>query len=234
MLKSLLLTLVLLPSSALLAEPSTTQPVGEPAADHYQITIDTSNLSPEMKQWAETKLKPVCETWYPKLVAMLPSDGYEAPRRFKVVFKLEDAGPPAYASGNQITCNLTWVTKNKDGEGVGSVVHEMVHVVQQYKFGSRKTPFYLQEGIPDYIRWYLYEPEKKGAVVKDPSKANYDKAYRVTANFLNYVVHKYDKDLIQQLNASIRTGEYTPELWKTLTGKTVDELNDEWKAQLPG
>ncbi|MFT3788426.1 MAG: basic secretory protein-like protein [Tepidisphaeraceae bacterium] len=189
-----------------------------------------------MKAWSAAKLEPVVREWYPKIVKMLPSEGYHAPRKFTIQFKIDDkpGAAPAYAGGNRVTVNLHWAEREKDREAVGAVVHEMVHVVQQYKFGSRRSPFWLQEGIPDYIRWYLYEPEKNGARIRDASKANYDKAYRVSANFLNYVTNKYDKDLVQKVNAAVRQGRYSDELFKTLTGKTLEELNDEWKKQLPG
>jgi hypothetical protein len=38
------------------------------------------------------------------------------------------------------------------------------------------------------------------------------------------VVEHVDKEIVVQLNAAMRTGKYTPDLWKTYTGKTVDEL----------
>jgi len=46
------------------------------------------------------------------------------------------------------------------------------------------------------------------------------------------VVNKYDKNLIQQRKTAMREGKYSEELWKKETGKTVAELNDEWKADL--
>ena len=44
-------------------------------------------------------------------------------------------------------------------------MHELVHVVQQYR---RRPPGWLVEGIPDYIRWYLYEPQSRGAEISPP------------------------------------------------------------------
>ena len=56
--------------------------------------------------------------------------------------------------------------------------------------------------------------------------------YRISANFLDYVVAHYgpDKNPIQKVNAACRQGTYTDALWKELTGKSLMELNDEWKA----
>ena len=202
--------------------PATTSP--------YRITIDTTGLDDEMKHWAKTGLRDVCRKWYPKLVEMLPSEGFRAPRNFVVQFKTNMGGTPAYAAGNRISVNLQWAKKNKDGEGVGAVVHEMVHVVQQYQFGRKEVPLWLQEGIPDYVRWYLYEPQSRGARIRDAGRAKYDAAYRVSANFLNWVTQTYDKDIVKELNAIVRQGTYTPAFVKERTGKTLEELNDEWKA----
>src|SRR5204863_5494459 len=93
----------------------------------YEISIDTTGLDDGMKKWAEEKLRPVCETWYPKLVDMLPSEGYEAPKSFGIVFKDDMGRTPAAAGGTRVMCNRQWFEKNRDGEAVGAVVHEMVH-----------------------------------------------------------------------------------------------------------
>ena len=37
---------------------------------------------------------------------------------------------------------------------------------------------------------------------------------------------------MRKLNAEMRMGRYKEELWKELTGHTVQELAEEWKAAL--
>jgi hypothetical protein len=202
----------------------------------YQITIDTT-LSPDLTEWAEKELAPVAQEWYSKLVEMLPSEGFEAPARVTIAFRDNMGGTPASASGSRINCNIGWFRRNLKGEAVGSVVHEMVHVVQQYGRGRRNnpnathTPGWVTEGIPDYIRWFLYEPQSKGAEItaRNFSRARYDGNYRITANFLNSVIEKYDKELHVKLNAAARQAKYTEDLWKEYTGKTLKELGDEWR-----
>src|SRR5258706_4853706 len=147
------------------------------------------------------------------------------------------AGIPAAAGRSGISCNIDWFRKELKGEAKGAVVHELVHVVQQYGFVRRnnpnatRAPGWLVEGIPDYIRWFLYEPETKGAEItpRNISRARYDASYRVTGNFLNWVIEKYDKQIVVKLNAAARQGNYKEELWKNSTGKTVQELGEEWK-----
>src|SRR5205085_1453687 len=52
-------------------------PIITHSADGYcEITIDTSG-APDLREWAEQKLAPVLAEWYPKITALLPSDGYK-------------------------------------------------------------------------------------------------------------------------------------------------------------
>ncbi len=117
---------------------------------------------------------------------------------------------------------------------LGAVVHELVHVAQQYRGrrGGARNPGWLVEGIPDYIRWFLYEPKPTGTRPRNPDQASYTNSYRITAGFLNYVIHKHDKDLIVKLNAAMRQGKYSPDLWKECTGKTIDDLWKDYVATL--
>ena len=210
------------------------------SADGYcDISIDVSEAS-DLREWAERRLAPVLAEWFPKIVALLPSEGYEAPRRFSVTFKPMDG--VAFASGNRITANSEWIRRELDGEAIGALVHEVVHVVQhpsrgRRATGGRRSPGWLVEGVPDYIRFFLFEPHTHGADLlwikaRPNMNLNHDARYRVTANFLNYVVENYDpeKSLIARINAACREGRYEDELWQEFTGKPLSELNDEWKA----
>jgi hypothetical protein len=190
----------------------------------YEIAFDLSQM-PELKEWVDTKLKPVCVKWYPMIVEMLPSDGYTAPQRFTIVFHKDMRGV-ANAGGRRINCAGPWFERNLEGEAVGAVVHEMVHIVQQYggrRSGGNRNPGWMVEGLADYIRWFLYEPEDKRPR-PNPARAKYTDSYRITGAFLNYLVENHDKEIVKKLNAAMRAGKYAPELWKEYTGKTVDEL----------
>jgi hypothetical protein len=203
----------------------------------WQITIDTTE-TPDLREWTSKELAPVVREWYPKLVAMLPSEGYEAPRHVNIFFSKDMRGVAA-AGGNRIRCAAEWFRKNLDGEGKGAVVHELVHVVQNYGWGRRnnpdaaRTPGWIVEGIPDYIRWFLYEPQTKGAEItaRNLERAKFDANYRISGNFLNWVVQKHGHDIIRKINAAARAGKYNEELWVELTGKKVEQLGDEWKKE---
>jgi hypothetical protein len=199
--------------------------------DTYEIAFDTTE-SPELKPWVDETLKPICAEWYPKIVEMLPSEDYEAPRRFAIVFQKEMRGV-AYTGGRRIVCATPWFKENLKGEAAGAVVHELVHVVQQYgrARNGERAPGWMVEGLADYIRWFLYEP-KELRPRPNPDRAHYTDSYRTTAAFFDYVMSKYDKDCVRKFNAAMRAGEPTDPLWKSYTGKEADELWAEYVASL--
>jgi hypothetical protein len=231
-------------SEPLAAEPANqsggegTKEIVEAGEGKYKITIDTTE-APDLTEWAHQELAPVVRTWYPKLVELLPSDGYEAPAQASIVFSASMRGVAA-TGGNRVRCAADWFRRERHGEAKGAVVHELVHVVQGYGAARRtnpnpsRTPGWVVEGITDYVRWFLYEPETHGAEIDGPSlsQARYDGNYRVSANFLSWATQTYDKDLVRNLNAAAREGRYSDELWKTSTGHSVEELGELWKADL--
>lgn len=209
------------------------------------IAIDTS-AAPELADWAEHTLAPVLTIWYPKIVALLPSAGFTAPQAYSItVQKMDGVG---YTSGTKVFVSEKWIQGEMNGEAVGAIVHESVHVIQQY---HSDTPSWLVEGIADYLRWFKFEPQSHGADLVWMRKLNipddcsivvpctdghfsprYDTSYRISANFLNWVSENYDSKLVTMLNADLRQGKYTPDFWKRQTGKTVQELGEEWKQQI--
>lgn len=200
----------------------------------YQFTIDAA-VAPDLMEWSEKELKPVVREWYPKIVAMLPSEGFHAPTKIALRYRDDMGGTPASAADANVNLNAKWFRGELKREARGAVVHELVHVVQSYgghrKRNASPTPGWIVEGIADYIRWFLYEPESRGAEItkRNLAQARYDASYRVTGNFLNWVVQHKDKELIRKLNTAAREGRYSEQLWKEWTGKSVAELGEEWK-----
>ena len=96
----------------------------------------------------------------------------------------------------------------------------------------RKAPDWLTEGIADYVRFYLYEPESRGCAMDVKREdIRYNGSYRVSANFLNFVEKKYP-GTVKELNALCRQGKYDENsYWQKRTGKTVLELEQEWKGR---
>ncbi len=66
----------------------------------------------------------------------------------------------------------------------------------------------------------------------NPRRAHYNNSYRTTASFLAYVSDKYDKHLVLKLNKLMREGQFKMDAFKELTGKTAQELDEEWLESL--
>lgn len=203
----------------------------------FRFMID-STKAPALTAWCEKELVPVILEWYPKLVALWPSEGYRAPEVVELAFRTDMGGIPAYTDGSNIALNAPWIASQLAGEAKGCVVHELCHVVQNYRHVLRANPQatlaprWVTEGLADYIRWFLYEPQSKGAVMRDASQAQYNAGYRVTANFFDWAITTQDKGLLQKLNTAAREGHYREALWETWTGQTVTELAAKWKQAI--
>ena len=191
-----------------------------------EITIDTST-APEMAGFARI-VKACCETYFGKFAEYLTTDGYQPPTQFTIIF-VKDMGGVANTSGRRppiIRCAPAYFTANPTD--YGALLHEMVHVIQQYRGGA---PTWLTEGITDYVRFYMYEPVANRPH-PNPDTAKYTDSYRVTGCFLDWINRTYDKAFVQKLNVICRKGTYTPETWKDITGKDVDTLWSEFAAWL--
>jgi len=180
--------------------------------------------APEMQEWAE-KVAKVCERAYQWMGDDLQSPGFKPLTMVTMTLKSNHNGVAA-AGGGRIAGSVAYFKRKP--EDVGAMVHETVHVLQQYK--GRGNPGWLVEGIADYIRFFKYEPGNIGNL--NVAKAKYNGSYRVTARFLAYVTDNYKKNLVLELNRAMREGRYKEEMWKDLTGKTVQELDEEWRASL--
>jgi hypothetical protein len=207
--------------------------VARSADGKCEITLDVS-AAPALQAWATQALLPVMQEWYPKIVALLPGEGFTAPTSLRITFESPGRGVAA-TRGTDITCATDWFLDNLDGEAKGAVVHELVHVVQQYGQRPRDrgmpAPGWLTEGIADYIRWYLYEPESHGADRINPSSANITAGYRVTANFLNWLSATH-ADAVPVLNSALRTGAYSTSFCTEHFGKRLPELGKQWQKEL--
>lgn len=188
-----------------------------------EITLDVTD-APEVREWGERVVR-VCERQYPMICDVLASDGFKPPTLIRMTMRKDYKGVAA-TSGSRIVGSVAFFKANPND--VGAMVHETVHCVQAYR--ARGLPGWLVEGVADYVRFWKYEPGKAGRLT--PERARYDGSYRTTAAFLAFVSQKYDPWLVTTLNARLRAGKYDAGVWKTLTGKSVEELNQEWRQSL--
>lgn len=188
-----------------------------------EFVVDTSD-APEMKEWAENTAR-TCQRAYPMINEELKSEGYKPPHLVTMALKSDYRGVAA-TGGDHIVGSVKFFQQHPDD--VGAMVHETVHVVQNYR--GRRNPGWLVEGVADYVRFFKFEPGNLGPI--DAERAHYNGSYRVSAAFLAYLVEKYDQDIVRKLNRLMRAGEYTDETFQKLTGKTLDALDEEWRATL--
>lgn len=189
------------------------------------ITVDTTK-APDLAELG-AKVKVVAETWYPKIIEALPGKDFVPPDQVTIVFDPDFDGVAA-TGGDHVICSVKYFSEHPDD--LGAFVHELVHVVQHYTNGDR--PGWLVEGIADNFRFFHYEPESERPH-PNPAEATYHDSYRTSAHFLDWAQRTYDPQLVVKLNEACRTATYSDELWKTYTGKTLEQLGDEWKASLP-
>jgi hypothetical protein len=188
-----------------------------------EFVVDVSD-APEMKEWTE-KCAQICERNYVMICDELMSPGFKPLTVIQMTMR-NDYNGVAEAGGGRIKGSVKFFKSHPDD--FGAMIHETAHCVQLYK--ARGNPGWLVEGVADYVRFFKYEPGKIGRLNVDQAK--YNGSYRVTASFLNFTAEKYDPKLISKLNTIMREGKYQEEVWKELTGKTVDELNQEWRRTL--
>ena len=90
-------------------------PTAEPQPRQEIVEIEGGKLSDRHRHHGDARLDrmgprelaPVVRQWYPKLVAMLPSEGYEAPKRVTITFS-DDMQGVAATGGTNIGCAAAW------------------------------------------------------------------------------------------------------------------------------
>jgi len=188
-----------------------------------EFKVDVTD-APEMKDWAENAAR-ICARAYPMINEELKSEGYKPPCVVTMTIKSSYRGV-AEASSHRITGSTRFFKAHPDD--VGAMVHETTHVVQNYR--GRGNPDWLVEGVSDYVRFFKFEPGKIGPI--NPERAHYNGSYRVSAAFLAYLTNQYNKQIVLKLNSLMRQGRYKKEAFKELTGKTLEELDEEWRRTL--
>lgn len=140
-----------------------------------------------------------------------------------VLFVVDTAyGGVAEASGNRILFSSKYLKANPTDIDV--VTHETMHIAQGYGYSA--GPVWLTEGIADYVR-YKYGVDNIGSKWSLPefrSSQKYTDSYRVTARFFEWIEQKVKKGLIAELDQQLRAHTYTEKSWAALTGKSIDEL----------
>jgi hypothetical protein len=195
-------------------------PCARAAEPAFTVHVDTSE-APECAAFAG-KSKALCEAWYPKISEILFGKDHPLPSKdIWLTFKpMKGVGE---TRGNRIDISAEWVTK-KAPDDYGMVIHELTHVVQDYK---GRGVGWLTEGIADWIRDRHFEPGKR--VVRLTPKSSYLSGYNTAAAFLMALEERTkDTELVRKLNMASHDGTYTDALFEKLCGKPLPELWSEF------
>jgi hypothetical protein len=184
-------------------------------APSVKVVVDVTE-APDLAAWAG-EAKQLVEKWHPIITDLLPGDRFTPPSEVKLVFKKDMKGVASTTEAT-ITVAANWVKKHPDDYGM--VVHELTHVIQAYPSSDAG---WLVEGIADYVRFYHFEPKTKLGPI-DPARESYRDGYRTTAMFLAWIERTHDKAIVRKMNDALRKSEYSYDLFKKCTGKSLDRL----------
>jgi hypothetical protein len=206
------------------------------------LILDAS-AAPDLASWLDNDMAPFVAKWYPELGSLLAGPGYQAKDTITISLVPRIPGETMNGEGisgqagadafeGRIKLSIDFLRYFHMRGARGLLVHELTHVVQHYRYWSGRAaiPLWLVEGIADYMRIYVFAPEGDLAKItpNNIDHARYDAGYAMSANFLNWVAKKYDSKIVSQLNSAGREATYTEWSWHLLTGKSLQELGDEW------
>ena len=183
---------------------------------HLMFADDSAGLDPKEKE----RLVDTFYAVYPRMVAEF---NHAAPSEVKI--SLDTKYPwdhwVAATEGHTIHCNPTWFRDHP--EDLDVITHEGMHVVQQYR---QRDPFWIVEGIADYARAKFGVNNAAGGWTMPEYEAgqSYKDAYRVTARFFVWLEKHVKPGIVAALDQTMREGKYAPEFWTQQTGKSVDDL----------
>ncbi len=182
------------------------------------ITLSYQNDDSTLDSSIENGFKKIVFHVYPQLIKDFNS---KARKDLKIRIDTSYNGV-AYAHDGQITVSSKWMHSHP--KDLDLMTHEIMHIIQSYPGGS--GPGWLTEGIADYVRFKYGLNNKEGGWSLTPFNKNqhYTNSYRITARFLEWIRQKYDKRIIIKLDKHLRNQTYSEDLWKTYTGKDLEEL----------
>ncbi|MBC9932064.1 basic secretory protein-like protein [Chitinophaga qingshengii] len=188
-------------------------------------TLVFINQSPTFDKQVKERMINTFFTVYPVL-----ANAYNTHTLKKVTFVVDPSyNGVAATSGGRVVYNPEWFRQHPGDIDV--VTHEVMHIVQAYPGDA--GPGWLTEGIADYVR-YRYGVDNAGAGWSLPDfnpSQRYDNAYRITARFLLWLEKNANDQLVKILDENMRNKTYSAGIWQTLTGKTLDNLWQDYASR---
>ena len=185
----------------------------------YILDEDNSFTDEYKKKFIDTYFEQ-----YPKLIKK-----YNVNSPTAVTFIIDKKYDGVAATDNgMIRYNPAWFQKKP--EDLDVVTHELMHVVQSY--GQNNVPGWVTEGIADYVRATegINNEKAKWTMPDVKPDHNYNNSYRITARFFVWITQRYKQNFVQLLDDAARKNEYSPETWKKIIGKYVEDLWKEYVA----
>jgi hypothetical protein len=217
------------PSSGKSSTPPSNKWICSHPSRGLRYNFDAS-AAPEMAEWMRKKLMPTVVEWYPNMVEMFSAEGCEVPK--EINFKFFDADNVSTVAGSDgssgVLFNRKWV-QNSPGN-LEAPINVIVWAIVTGKYPN--GPEWIRVGIARYFSSYQYKRKLHGDI-EEPDLtldcATYTESSEYAASFLNFVEAQYP-GTVRELNALCRQGKYDEATyWKNRTGKTVKELEKEWK-----
>ncbi len=182
----------------------------------------TLNFTCKSAQFSEEINQKLIETFFQVYPTLVKTYNKKSPKLVTFIIDPEYDGVAA-TSNDRVVFSEKYMSSHPNDIDV--VTHEVMHIVQAY--GDRSgMPIWVTEGIADYVR-SAYGVANAAAGWRLPEfsdKQNYRNSYRITARFFAWLELNY-KGIIVKMDRAGREKTYNDgEMWKQLTGKTVDEL----------
>lgn len=171
-------------------------------------------------QWAAQAGR-LCIEWLPKIICILPLGKNTTLKCISLFFDSNYSGI-ACTVGAKITVSNEWIRKYPTDFGM--IIHELVHVIQDYRDNVQPKDFWLIEGIADYIRDIHFEPNLRSVDFCNFPNRHYTDGYSVTAAFLSWIELLKCPNIIHLLNSSLYCGQYEDELFVLWCESTLNDL----------
>lgn len=190
------------------------------AGEAFTVEVDTSK-APECAAFA-AKSEALVKEWYPRINDLLFGKDHALPYPIvRLIF--EPMKGVAHTMKADLHISAEWVTQKAPND-YGMVIHELTHVVQDYR---AKGEFWVTEGIADYIRYFQFEPGAK-TFRPIPEKSRYQQGYGTSAAFLAWLEKEKCPGIVRKLNAASHDGQYRLELFQQLCGADLETLWQEY------
>ncbi len=113
-------------------------------------------------------------------------------------------------------------------ELTGVIIHEGTHVYQHNGKGTANSG--LIEGIADYVRLKTGNPGSNWNRKSVP--ATWDAGYQSTAFFLEWIENRYKQGMVKLMNEKLKDTKYSDDIFRQMTGKSVNQLFKEYIVTL--